>query len=153
MNLAKLHLSGKMYLVFLHTQKQAMKRSLVLFALILSVGVFAQSPSDIVFKTTTHQFGKVKQKVPATYVFTFTNNAAKPAIIEFANADCGCTKPEYSQSPILKGKSSAIKVTYNSETIGTFKKNVNVKFADQTLPVTLTIEGEVVAPAKAKAKQ
>jgi hypothetical protein len=130
-----------------------MKRLLVLFSLMLSIGAFAQAPSEIVFKTTKHQFGKIKQKVPATYVFTFTNNASKPAIIEFANADCGCTKPEYSQSPILKGKSSSIKVTYNAENTGTFIKNVNVKFADQALPVTLTIEGEVVAAAaKPKAR-
>jgi hypothetical protein len=129
-----------------------MKKLLVLFSLVVSISAIAQAPSDIVFKTTKHQFGKIKQKVPATYIFTFSNNSSKPAVIEFANADCGCTKPEYSQSPILKGKSSSIKVTYNAENLGTFIKNVNVKFADQTLPVTLTIEGEVVAPAKPKAK-
>jgi hypothetical protein len=135
--------------------KSNMKKILFLMSMIVSVAVFAQGPSDITFTTKTHQFGKIKQKVPATYVFAFTNKGAKPAIIEFANADCGCTTPVYSNEPILKGKTSTIKVTYNAEAIGTFKKNVNVKFLDAQLPVVLTIEGEVVASAaapKAKAK-
>jgi hypothetical protein len=59
--------------------------------------------------------------------------AAKPAVIEFANAECGCTTPEYSKNPIMKGKTSTIKVTYNAANPGgTFKKNVNVKFAQRT---------------------
>jgi len=130
-----------------------MKKIYLLFCLLVSATIFAQSPTDIVFKTTTHSFGKIKQNVPATYLFSFTNNGAKPAIIEFANAECGCTTPEYSKDPILKGKSSTIKVTYNAANAGTFKKNVNVKFVGSQLPVTLIIDGEVlVPPAKPKTK-
>lgn len=125
-----------------------MKRILFLAFLACSVAVSAQTSPDIVFKTKTHQFGKIKQKVPVTYVFTFTNNGAKPALVEFANADCGCTTPVYSKEPITKGKSGTVKVTYNAEALGTFKKNVNVKFMNEQQPVVLTIEGEVLAPAK-----
>lgn len=126
-----------------------MKKTVFLFALLINMAVYAQTPADIIFKTTTHSFGKIKQNVPASYEFTFTNTASKPAVIEFANAECGCTTPVYSQDPILKGKSSTIKVTYNAVAAGTFKKNVNIKFANSTLPIVLTIEGEVV-PAKSK---
>lgn len=130
-----------------------MKKATVIFFLLISAGLFAQTPEEIVFKTTTHSFGKIKQSVPVTYVFSFTNNSAKPAVIEFANAECGCTTPEYNKDPILKGKSSTLKVTYNAANPGTFKKNVNVKFVNMTLPITLTIDGEVVtAPAKKKTK-
>jgi hypothetical protein len=121
-----------------------MKKIFLFLSLVVSVTSFSQTPTDIIFRTTTHSFGKIKQDVPATYIFTFTNNNAKPAIIEFANAECGCTTPEYSKDPILKGKSSSIKVTFNAATPGTFKKNVNVKFVGSTLPVTLTIDGEVL---------
>lgn len=129
-----------------------MKKIALLLCLAVTTVAFSQNPADVVFKTTTHSFGKIKQNVPATYVFTFTNNAAKPAVIEFANAECGCTTPEYSKDPILKGKSSSIKVTYNAANPGAFKKNVNVKFVSMTLPVTLTIEGEVVPAAKPNTK-
>ena len=129
-----------------------MKKLYILLCLFIGTSVFAQGPADIAFKTIKYSFGKIKQHVPATYVFTFTNNGAKPAIIEFANAECGCTTPEYSKDPILKGKMSTIKVTYNAESIGTFKKNVNVKFAGTQLPVTLTIDGEVLAAPAPAAK-
>lgn len=128
-----------------------MKKIGMLLCLVISTGAFAQIKPDVTFKTTTHSFGKIKQNVPATYIFTFTNNGAKPAVIEFANAECGCTTPEYSKDPILKGKSSTIKVTYNATNPGTFKKNVNVKFVNTQLPITLTIDGEVV-PVAAKPK-
>ena len=128
-----------------------MKKIGMLLCLLIATGIFAQAPDEIVFKTTTHSFGKIKQNVPATYVFTFTNNGAKPAVIEFANAECGCTTPEYSKDPILKGKTSNIKVTYNAANPGTFKKNVNIKFVNMQLPITLTIDGEVItAIAKTK---
>ena len=130
-----------------------MKRIIVLLSLLISTGVFSQTPAGIAFKTTSHSFGKIKQNVPATFIFTFTNNCAKPAVIEFANAECGCTTPIFSKDPILKGKSSTIKVTFNASNPGTFKKNVNIKFLQANLPVVLTITGEVVpAPAKPKTK-
>lgn len=130
-----------------------MKRILFILCLFITAAVFAQSPAkDIAFKTTKHSFGKIKQNVPATYIFTFTNTSSKPAVIEFANAECGCTTPEYSKNPIMKGKTSSIKVTYNAANAGTFKKNVNVKFASAALPYTLTIDGEVVPGAKTKTK-
>lgn len=119
--------------------------TLLICAALFSGAVFGQAPDGISFKETTHSFGKIKQNVPATYVFTFTNTASKPAVIEFAQAECGCTTPVYSKDPILKGKKSTIKVTYNAASMGTFKKNVNVKFANAQAPVVLTISGEVVA--------
>ncbi len=129
-----------------------MKKLLFMACLLVAGFVKAQTTPDIVFQKSTHSFGKIKQNVPATYIFTFTNNGNKPAVIEFANAECGCTTPEYSKDPILKGKSSTIKVTYNAAAMGTFKKNVNVKFANQQLPMVLTIDGEVVPAAKGKTK-
>lgn len=126
-----------------------MKKILVLFCLVLSIHVFAQT--DISFKETKFSFGKIKQSVPVTHVFTFTNKSAKPLVIEVATAECGCTTPVYSKEPIAKGKSSTIKVTFNAANPGTFKKNVNVKFANITPPTVLTIDGEVeVAKAKTK---
>jgi hypothetical protein len=114
--------------------------------LLAGISVFAQK--DIKFNKTTHQFGKIKKGVPATFVFTYTNESAKPVVIEFANAECGCTKPVYNQAPTVKGKTSTIKVTYNAESVGVFKKRVDVKFAHSNQPYILTIEGEVVETKK-----
>jgi hypothetical protein len=130
-----------------------MKAFLFTCCLLMAGFSFAQTPSDVTFKETSHSFGKIKQNVPATFTFNFTNNGSRPLVIEFANAECGCTTPEYSKDPILKGKTSTIKVTYNAATAGTFKKNVNVKFVGIQMPYTLTIDGEVItAPAKGKSR-
>jgi hypothetical protein len=59
---------------------------------------------------------------------------------------CGCTKPEYPETPITKGKKGIIKVTYNAANPGAFTKNVTVKFAGVAEPIVLTIEGEVLKP-------
>jgi hypothetical protein len=123
-----------------------MKFAFLSACLFVSLTVFAQN--DIKFNKTLHQFGKIKKGVPATYVFTYTNQSAKPVVIEFANAECGCTKPVYSQTPTVKGKTSTIKVTYNAEAVGVFKKRVDVKFAHSNQPYILTIEGEVVDAKK-----
>lgn len=121
---------------------------LAILGLISTVSVMAQQ--DIKFGEGSFKFGKIEQNKPATHIFTFTNNGAKPAVIEFATAECGCTTPEYSKEAVLKGKSSTIKVTYNAAAMGAFTKRVTVKFAGVNDPVILTIEGEVVA-AKPKA--
>ncbi|MEP6466916.1 MAG: DUF1573 domain-containing protein [Parafilimonas sp.] len=121
-----------------------MKIILSCIAAFLLITANAQSDtSDIAFKTTTHSFGKIKQAVPATTEFAFVNNSDKNVIIETAVAECGCTTPDYPKTPIQKGKTGIIKVTYNAETPGKFSKRVTVKFANIKLPVILTIEGEV----------
>ncbi len=120
---------------------------LAILGLVSTVSVMAQQ--DIKFAEASFKFGKIEQNKPVTHIFTYTNNGAKPLVVEFASAECGCTTPEYSKEAILKGKSSTIKVTYNAAAMGAFSKRVTVKFAGINDPVILTIEGEVV-PAKPK---
>lgn len=128
-----------------------MKKFLFIAALFIAQLTIAQNGAQ--FKTQNHQFGKVKKGVPVSYVFSFKNVTDKPLVIEFANADCGCTSPEYPKEPIAKGQTGNIKVTYNAAMSGIFKKNVNVKFANSNQPYILTIEGEVLLDApKAKSR-
>jgi hypothetical protein len=124
----------------------------VVFLLIAVLGVstlFAQKSLD--FKETKYSFGKIKQGVPATHVFTFTNVSEKPVVIESAVAGCGCTTPEYPKGAIAKGASNEIKVTYNAAAMGAFTKQVTVRVAGEQDPIVLNIEGEVVDAASAPA--
>jgi hypothetical protein len=124
----------------------------VVFLLIAVLGVstlFAQKSLD--FKETKYSFGKIKQGVPATHVFTFTNVSEKPVVIESAVAGCGCTTPEYPKGAIAKGASNEIKVTYNAAAMGAFTKQVTVRVAGEQEPIVLNIEGEVVDAASAPA--
>jgi hypothetical protein len=108
----------------------------------------AATTSPAHFKALKHSFGKIKQGVPASTEFTFTNDSNKPLIIEVATAECGCTTPEYPKTPIMKGKEGNIKVTYNAANPGHFEKKVTVKFANVAEPVILLIEGDVEAKGK-----
>ena len=80
---------------------------------------FAQD-TPVKFVETKHSFGKIKQGTPVTTEFAFTNTSGKPLIIEVATAECGCTTPDYPKTPIMKDKTSSIKVTYNAEAEGHF---------------------------------
>ena len=122
-------------------------KKILLFALLLGTfNAFAQNP--VQFAKTKHDFGKLKQNVPATYVFKFKNISAKPLVIESAIAGCGCTTPEYPKQPVAKGKDGTIKVTYNAANPGAFTKDVTVKFANVEKPVILKIIGDVVEVKK-----
>jgi hypothetical protein len=66
------------------------------------------------FEKDTHDFGKIVTGDKVTYEFKFTNTGKSPLIIKDAIASCGCTKPEWPNTPIKPGESGAIKVTFNS---------------------------------------
>lgn len=122
-------------------------RNLFLTALcFLSLAVFAQQKPDevIKFDISEHAFGKVPKGKPVTIEFKFTNPGSKPLIIEDATAECGCTKPEYPQQPIMPGKTGKIKVTYDAKEPGAFTKKITVRLVNVAEARILTISGEVI---------
>ena len=119
-----------------------MKTKLLILSLLIAATGFAQS--SIRFNQTSYNYGKIVKGIHKSVVFSYTNEGAKPAVIEFATAECGCTQPEYNQSPVLKGQKGTIKVTYTAPNEGLFKKRVSVKFAGEKAVTELVIEGEVV---------
>lgn len=112
--------------------------------LCLFITATSWSQATIHFDKTTYNFGKIKKGIHKSVVFNFENVGVKPAVIEFANAECGCTQPEYNQNPVLKGQKGNIKVTYTAPSIGVFKKRVTVKYAGEKEVTELIIEGEVI---------
>lgn len=126
-------------------------KKLLLFAnlFVLSAVVFAQQKKaeDVVkFKEVKYDFGKIKQSVPATHEFSFTNISDAPVIIESTVASCGCTTPVKPEGAISKGKSEKITAQYNAANPGPFNKTITVKIAGIDQPLQLTITGEVLTP-------
>ncbi len=123
-----------------------MKKTLLFTFLMVAllIGAKSYAQGNIKFDQLSHNFGKIKKAVHKSVIFSYTNQGAKPAVIEFANAECGCTQPEYNQNPILKGQKGTIKVTYTAPNEGQFKKRVTVKFAGDKELSELVIEGEVI---------
>lgn len=118
----------------------------LLFGL-LSSGVNGQTAGTAVaaklsFKSLSHDFGKIPQGKPVFYEFDIVNQGTAPVALENVMASCGCTTPEWSAEPIAVGKSSTIKVGYNSAAPGPFEKTIQVVFGGGQMQV-LTIKGNV----------
>jgi Protein of unknown function (DUF1573) len=135
-----------------------MKKLLLLAGgIILSATLFAQQATQkkaddaIKFKDMTHDFGKIKQGVPVTFDFAFTNISDAPVIIESATPSCGCTTPVKPEGAIAKGKNDKITAGFNAAAAGPFNKSITVKVAGIDLPVQIKITGEVLT-AEAYAK-
>lgn len=100
--------------------------------------------SKIEFKETTYDFGKVSVKGgKVSHEFTFTNAGQGNLVIVDAKADCGCTKPAYSDAPVAPGKSGKIKVTFVPNGSGHFAKKVTVTTNGNPRKARLLIRGEV----------
>ena len=92
-------------------------KKLAFYMLMLVMGIgyaHAQGQADIKFDKTTHNFGTFSESSPVvSCTFTFTNVGDAPLVIHQAVASCGFTVPEYTQDPVLPGKTRTIKFTYN----------------------------------------
>ncbi len=125
-----------------------------LFAVLLLVAttqalVFAQSGAQITVATPDHDFGSIKQGVPATYDFEVKNTGNQPLIIQDVKPSCGCTTPEWPKAPVLPGKTAMIKVSFDAASAGPFNKSIFVKSnasnVEQGDRYELKIKGTVVA--------
>lgn len=124
-------------------------KKLILLTMMLVCAVnfaSAQKPAEIQFDKMTHDFGKFSAKDPVVNcTFTFTNIGEMPLVINQAVASCGCTVPEYTQTPVKPGEKGEIKVTYNGtgKFPGHFKKSITVRTNGVVEMIRLYIEGEM----------
>lgn len=102
-------------------------------------------PEDVVKSNVeTHDFGKIKQGEPASFVFELKNISKAPIVVESTSASCGCTTPEKPTEPILPGEIGKVKVMYNAAAVAPFTKDVYVKLAGVDQQLILHIKGEVL---------
>lgn len=89
----------------------------------------AQAPAEPVrFSETVYDFGKIPQGKPTTHTFLIENTGLDTLTIENVQTSCGCTTPEYSRLPVLKGGKTTLKVGYNAASEGPFEKSVTVYY-------------------------
>ncbi len=113
---------------------------------------FQASKAEFKFVEETHDFGKIEQGKPVSYVFKYTNIGDEPLIITAVESTCGCTVPSVEPkqgTPVLKGQSGAITLTFNAAVETPFTKFVKITSNSKTPLKMLYIKGEVVA-AKGK---
>src|SRR6187399_3214270 len=107
-------------------------------------GITAVPPAArAVWTKASHDFGEIPRGVPVSVEFAFTNTGDAALVIDDVVTTCGCTVSDYSKEPIMPGKSSKIKVSYNAANPGAFSKTITVKSNDQEAAKALLIKGVV----------
>ncbi|MBD5420918.1 MAG: DUF1573 domain-containing protein [Muribaculaceae bacterium] len=117
-----------------------------LIAVLLSaMPAFAKDNAKIDFNESVYDFGQISlKKGKVSHEFTFTNAGEKNLVITDARADCGCTRPEYSDAPVAPGKKGTVKVTFAPAAKGFFSKKVTITTNGSPRKTRLLIKGEVV---------
>lgn len=126
------------------------KITLLICALIVSIsGLYAQAPTQastqdsLLFEKNAHDYGTIVQGADGNCEFRFTNKGKSPLVLNNVHASCGCTIPEWPKEPIAPGKSSSIKVKYNTAIVGNFNKSITVNSNAVNNTVVLQIKGNV----------
>ncbi|MBU0695705.1 MAG: DUF1573 domain-containing protein [Bacteroidetes bacterium] len=128
-----------------------MKKILLICSVIIGFVAFSamtDNKAEFKFDEETHDFGKVSQGKPVSFVFKFTNVGDEPLIITAVESTCGCTVPSVEPkqgTPIQKGESGSITLTYNAAVAAPFNKFVKITSNSKTPLKMLYIKGEVVA--------
>ena len=115
-----------------------------LMLLLLGLGSAWAQQADIKFDSMTHNFGTFPEdSAQVSHTFTFTNVGDGPLIIHQIVTTCGCTATEYTQEPVLPGKTGTIKVNYNGKgrLAGHFTKSIFVYTNTKNEMSRLSIEG------------
>lgn len=123
-----------------------MKKVFSLFVVVLAFSAVSFAQKGIItFTKIEHDFGKIEQGKPVSYVFEFKNTGKDPIVLGNVSASCGCTTPEWTREPVLTGKTGTVKATFNAGVMGPFNKTVNVPSNAENGTAYLTLRGEVVA--------
>lgn len=93
-----------------------------------------------------YDFGVFEEDSGTVYCeFMMVNESSEPIAIVSARANCGCTRPEFSHSPVAPGDTLKIRVGYNpAGRPGRFTKKVFVDCSGAPSRSTLTISGTVI---------
>ena len=91
--------------------------------------------------------GEILYLTPKTLTFTLVNRGSSATTITAVVPSCGCTQVKYQTAPIAVGESTELTAIYDSRTLGTFQKEIEVYTDGASEPLYLTFQGRVVADA------
>ena len=92
---------------------------------------------------TEKDFGNIPLNEKREHVFKLLNTGNKPLVVYDVTTSCGCTKAEYSKEPVRPGETLDLKVIYNAEDKGLFRKSLRVYCNVEESPLKLTVVGTV----------
>ncbi|MDZ7876370.1 MAG: DUF1573 domain-containing protein [Saprospiraceae bacterium] len=103
------------------------------------------------FDETSHDWGTIAEGEKMIHIFKFKNTGGNDMIISDAHGSCGCTVPEWPKEPIKPGKSSQIKVIFDSKgKPGDQSKSVTITANTEPSNMVLMIKGKVTPKEEKK---
>lgn len=103
------------------------------------------------FEETSYDWGTIDEGKKMEHIFKFKNTGTNDMIISDAHGSCGCTVPEWPKEPIKPGKSSQIKVIFDSKgKAGDQSKSVTITANTEPTNMVLMIKGKVTPKEEKK---
>ena len=102
-----------------------------------------KSVTTVSMDQTEKNFGNIPLNEKREHIFKLVNTGNKPLVIYDVVTSCGCTKAEYGKEPVRPGETLELKVIYNAEGKGRFRKNLTVYCNAEDSPLKLTVVGVV----------
>ena len=93
--------------------------------------------------STNFDFGDIVHQKPVKHQFTFKNISDQPITIDNIRTTCGCTTPDWEETPTPTDSIGTILVEFDARETGYFKKMIKVYFTGQRKAERLYIEGYV----------
>lgn len=127
----------------------------VTLALCAATAVAATAAPRLRWLSTLCDFGAFSEEEGrVTALFKAVNEGDEPVVVIEARANCGCTTPQYSTSPVAPGDTLTLSVSYDPDgRPGRFSKNVHVDTNTEPSRSKLTVKGVVIGkPATVAAR-
>lgn len=98
--------------------------------------------TSVVINSNYIDFGIFSKAQKQEQIVELTNAGTAPLIIQDVNTSCGCTKVEFEKKPIPKGGKGKLKITYEANEKGRFRKTVDVYCNIESSPLNIAVTGE-----------
>ena len=102
-----------------------------------------KSVTTVSMDQSEKNFGNILLNEKREHVFKLVNTGNKPLVVYDVVTSCGCTKAEYSKEPVRPGDALDLKVIYDAEDKGRFRKSLRVYCNVEDSPLNLTVVGVV----------
>jgi hypothetical protein len=132
-----------------------MKSAFICLVILFASAASALAAPRISVERPTYNFGSLSQGKKLDYTFVVKNTGDAPLKISHIRPACGCTAANASSPTVQPGKTSDIKITFNSASFsGNVSKTIAVESNDPSTPVlTLTLNGTITEDLLIKPKQ
>ena len=102
-----------------------------------------KSVTTVSMDRSEKDFGNIPLNEKREHVFKLVNTGDNPLVVYDVVTSCGCTKAEYGKEPVRPGGTLELKVIYNAEDKGRFRKNLTLYCNADNSPLKLTVVGTV----------